>query len=55
MPYDHEKLLLTRPLYDALYAYCLAKVAEARPSQGTPRPRLHYNQRVSSHLEHDSD
>ena len=36
VPDDHEKLLLTRPLYDALYAYCRAKVAEARPSQGTP-------------------
>ena len=48
VPDDHEKLLLTRPLYDALYAYCQAKVAEARPSQGTPRPRLHYSQRESA-------
>ena len=24
VPDDHEKLLLTRPLYDALYAYCQA-------------------------------
>ena len=55
VPDDHEKLLLTRPLYDALYAYCQAKVTEARPSQGTPRPRLRYNQRVSSHLEYDTD
>jgi hypothetical protein len=55
VPDDHEKLLLTRPLYDALYAYCRAKVAEARPSQGAPRPRLRYTQRVSSHLEHDAD
>jgi hypothetical protein len=55
VPDDHAKLLLTGPLYDALYAYCQAKVADARPSQGTPRPRLRYNQRVSSHLEHDAD
>jgi hypothetical protein len=52
---DHEKLLLTRPLYDALYAYCQAKVAEARPRPGTPRPRLRYSQRVAAHLEHDTD
>jgi hypothetical protein len=51
VPDDHEKLLLTRPLYDALYAYCQAKVAEARPSAATPRPRLRYSQRVSTHLE----
>jgi hypothetical protein len=55
VPDDHEKLLLTRPLYDALYAYCQAKVAETRPRQGAPRPRLRYNQRVSSHLEHDTE
>ena len=55
VPDDQEKLLLTRPLYDALYAYCQAKVADARPSQATPRPRLRYKQRVSSHLEHDTD
>ncbi len=50
---DHEKLRLTAPLYDALYAYCQAKVSEARPRVGTPRPRLRYSQRVSTHLEHD--
>ena len=56
VPDDHEKLLLTRPLYDALYAYCQAKIADCcRPSQGTPRPRLRYTQRVASHLEHDAD
>src|SRR5262249_8947255 len=48
---DHEKLVLTRPLYDALYAYCQAKVAEPRPRQGTPRPRLRYSRRVATHLE----
>jgi len=51
VPDDHAKLRLTGPLYDALYAYCQAKVTEARPRQGAPRPRLRYTQRVSTHLE----
>ena len=55
MPDDHEKLLLTRPLYDALYAYCRAKVSEARPKPGTPRPRFRYTQRVAAHLEPSTD
>ena len=50
---DHEKLLLTRPLYDALYAYCQAKVAEPRPRRGAPRPRLRYARRVATHLEQE--
>jgi len=53
VPDDHEKLVLTRPLYDALYAYCQGKVSEARPRPGAPRPRLRYSQRVNTHLEHD--
>jgi len=53
VPDDHEKLLLTRPLYDALYAYCGAKLDTHRPSQGAPRPRLRYSQRVATHVEHD--
>ena len=53
VPDDHEKLLLTQPLYDALYAYCQAKVSEPRPRQGAPRPRLRYARRVASHLEDD--
>ena len=53
VPDDHEKLLLTRPLYDALYAYCQAKVAEPRPRQGAPRPRLRYSQRVAEHVQHE--
>ena len=48
---DHEKLLLTRPVYDALYAYCQAKIAEPRPKQGAPRPRLRYTQRLARHVE----
>ena len=55
MPDDHEKLLLTRPVYDALYAYCQAKVAEPRPRQGAPRPKLRYNRRVSTHFDDETD
>jgi hypothetical protein len=51
MPDDHEKLVWTRAVYDALYAYCQAKVAEPRPRQGAPRPRLRYVKRVATHLE----
>jgi hypothetical protein len=55
MPDDHEKLVLTRPVYDALYAYCQAKVTEPRPRQGAPRPKLRYVRRVATHLEGESD
>jgi hypothetical protein len=55
VPDDHEKLFLTRPVYDALYAYCQAKVAEPRPRQGAPRPRLRYTRRVATHLEEEDD
>jgi hypothetical protein len=55
VPDDHEKLRLTAPLYDALYAYCQAKVQHPRPRQGAPRPRLRYSQRVATHLEPDED
>ena len=53
VPDDHEKLVLTRPIYDALYAYCQAKVAEPRPRQGAPRPRLRYSRRVATHLQQE--
>jgi hypothetical protein len=55
VPDDHEKLVLTRPVYDALYAYCQAKVAEPKPRQGAPRPRLRYARRVATHLDEDDD
>jgi hypothetical protein len=55
VPDDHEKLVLTRPVYDALYAYCQAKVAEPRPRQGAPRPRLRYARRVATHLQEDDE
>jgi hypothetical protein len=52
-PDDHEKLRRTAPLYDALYAYCQAKVAARPPSKGTPRPTLRYARRVAEHLSED--
>jgi hypothetical protein len=48
---DHEKLRLTAPVYDALYAYCREKAAERPRSQATPRPRLSYRKRFVSHVE----
>lgn len=54
-PDDHEKLRLTAPLYEALYAYCRAKIAIRPPRQGAPRPRLGYRRRVALHLEEDGD
>jgi hypothetical protein len=53
-PDDHEKLRLTAPLYDALYAYCAAKVAARPRSPHTPRPRLSYRRRVAAHLEEEA-
>ena len=47
---DDEKLRLTSPLYDALYAYCQVKIADRPPSRGTPRPQLSYRRRVDAHL-----
>ena len=53
VPDDHEKLRLTAPLYDALYAYCAAKMAAQPPRHGTPRPRLRYTKRVAVHLDEE--
>ncbi len=53
-PDDHEKLRLTAPLYDALYAYCGAKVSTKPRSPQTPRPRLSYRRRVAAHLEEEA-
>jgi hypothetical protein len=53
-PDDGEKLRLTASVYDALYAYCQAKVTDRSPTQlGTPRPRLSYHRRVAKHFEED--
>src|SRR6266576_2373222 len=49
MPDDAEKLRVTGPVYDALYAYCQAKVTLPPAKQGTPQPRLNYHRRVNAH------
>jgi hypothetical protein len=49
-PDDTEKLRRSSPLYDALYAYCEAKIAAQPASRGTPRPKLSYHRRVEAHL-----
>jgi hypothetical protein len=49
-PDDDEKLRLTGPFYDALYAYCQAKVAGRPARRGIPRPRLRLNRQVDLHL-----
>lgn len=54
VPDDDEKLCLTAPLYDALYAYCGAKVRAKPRSPQTPRPRLSYRRRVDAHLAEES-
>jgi len=51
IPDDYEKLRITAPFYDALYAYCGAKVADRPVSRGTPRPQLSYQRRVTAHLD----
>ncbi len=48
---DAEKLRLTAPVYDALYAYCQEKVAQQPAPRQTPRPHLSYSRRVAAHLE----
>ena len=55
VPDDHEKLVLVRPLYDALYAYCQAKIAEPRPQRGAPRPTLRYSKRVATHFDEEDE
>lgn len=50
---DHEKLRLTAPLYDALYAYCRATVAARSAHRSGPRPHLRYARRVATHLEEE--
>ncbi|MEZ4503177.1 MAG: chromate resistance protein [Dehalococcoidia bacterium] len=48
---DHEKLRLTASVYDALYAYCVEKVANETASGQTPRPRLRFSRRFESHVD----
>jgi hypothetical protein len=53
VPDDDEKLRLTAPLYDGLYAYCRATLADRPGRRGAPRPRLSYRRRVAAHLAED--
>lgn len=46
---DHEKLRLTHPLYEALYAYCQQKRRSHR-SRDPRRPRLRVARLVREHL-----
>jgi len=53
---DEDRLRCTAAVWDALYAYCQAKVADmaAHPrSRRTPRPQLRYSKRVADHLRED--
>ncbi len=51
VPDDLEKLEVSRPMYDALYTYCRAKVAEVASQPSTPRPKLSYRRRLLVHLD----
>jgi hypothetical protein len=53
-PDDQEKLRLTAPLYEALYAYCCRKIEQQSTPDGRTRPRLRYQQRVDVHLTEDT-
>ncbi|MDQ2914433.1 MAG: chromate resistance protein [Chloroflexota bacterium] len=48
-PDDDEKLRLTGPLYEALYAYCQKKV-RGHKSRDPRRPALRVGRRVRDHL-----
>jgi hypothetical protein len=52
-PDDQEKLALTAPLYEALYAYCRRKIQQST-GDGHTRPTLRYRQRVEAHLAEDT-
>jgi hypothetical protein len=54
VPDDYEKLRLTAPIYEGLYAYCQTKLANQLPTSGVPHPRLRTIQRVNHHLEEDA-
>lgn len=48
---DDEKIKLTAPVYDALYAYC-QELGSAKPrNQATPGPRLNYRKRFIQHMD----
>jgi len=49
VPDDEEKLRVTGPLYEALYAYCQREVG-AHKARDPRRPRLRFARRVQEHL-----
>lgn len=51
VPEDHVKLEVAKPIYDALYAYCQAKVAAVASQPAAPRPKLSYRRRLMVHLD----
>lgn len=51
VPDDFAKIELVRPIYEALYAYCQAKVAAVASEPPNPRPKLSYRRRLVLHLD----
>lgn len=51
VPDDYVKVEVAQLIYDALYAYCQAKVASIANQPGTPRPKLSYRRRLMVHLD----
>ncbi|MBI2887919.1 MAG: chromate resistance protein [Chloroflexi bacterium] len=53
IPDDHAKIEVAKPIYDALFTYCQAKVAAVASEPGNPRPKLSYRRRLIVHLDDD--
>lgn len=51
VPDDFAKIEVARRIYDALYAYCQAKVAAVASEPANPRPKLSYRRRLVVHLD----
>ena len=51
VPDDYDKIEVAKPIYDALYAYCQAKVTAIADEPGHPRPKLSYRRRLIVHLD----
>ena len=48
---DYTKIEVAGPIYDALHAYCQAKVAAIASQPASPRPKLSYRRRLIVHLD----
>jgi hypothetical protein len=48
---DFEKLRLTAPVYEALYAYCQERTRNEAHLSQTPRPRLRHSGRFRDHVD----